>query len=58
VLELRQGAATVTLQQVQALCREQGLMIQKTPEQLEILDVLPRNPTMKILKRELVTRFS
>lgn len=58
VLELRQGAAPVNLQQVQELCREQGLMIQKTPEQLEILDALPRNPTMKILKRELVSRFS
>ena len=58
VLELRQGAATVTLQQVQELCRAQGLMIQKTPEQLEILGALPRNPTMKILKRELVARFS
>ncbi len=33
-------------------------MIQKTPEQLEIVDALPRNPTMKILKRELVARFS
>jgi acyl-CoA synthetase (AMP-forming)/AMP-acid ligase II len=32
-------------------------MMQKTPEQLEIVDVLPRNPTMKILKRELVERF-
>jgi cyclohexanecarboxylate-CoA ligase len=58
VLELRVGAATVSLQEIQTLCREQGLMIQKTPEQLEIVDALPRNPTMKILKRELVTRFS
>jgi cyclohexanecarboxylate-CoA ligase len=58
VLELRQGAPVVSLAEIQELCRAQGLMIQKTPEQLEILEALPRNPTMKILKRELVAQFS
>ena len=28
-------------------------MVQKIPEQLEIVDVLPRNPTGKVLKHEL-----
>ena len=28
-------------------------MVQKIPEQLEVVDVLPRNPTGKVLKHEL-----
>jgi cyclohexanecarboxylate-CoA ligase len=57
VIELRLGAAPLGLQDVRQICRDAGLMMQKTPEQLEIVDALPRNPTMKILKRELVERF-
>ena len=34
-------------------CKAEGLMMQKIPEQLEIVDVLPRNPTGKVLKHEL-----
>ena len=34
-------------------CKGEGLMVQKIPEQLEIVDVLPRNPTGKVLKHEL-----
>jgi len=33
-------------------------MTQKIPEQLEIVEALPRNATQKILKRELVARFA
>jgi fatty-acyl-CoA synthase len=32
-------------------------MKQKLPEQLEIIDVLPRNPTGKVVKYELRDRF-
>jgi acyl-CoA synthetase (AMP-forming)/AMP-acid ligase II len=35
-----------------------GLMVQKIPEQLEILDVLPRNPTGKVLKHELRKQYA
>ncbi len=35
-----------------------GLMRQKLPEQLEIVEALPRNPTGKILKHELRKRFA
>lgn len=35
-----------------------GLMRQKIPEQLEILDALPRNPSGKVVKARLVERFS
>jgi acyl-CoA synthetase (AMP-forming)/AMP-acid ligase II len=41
-----------------AFLREQGLMPQKIPEQLEILPELPRNPTGKVLKHELRQRFA
>lgn len=57
VVELRPRAVLVSLDEVRDLCRTAGLMIQKTPEQLEIIDALPRNPTMKVLKRELVDRY-
>jgi non-ribosomal peptide synthetase component E (peptide arylation enzyme) len=36
----------------------QRLMVQKIPEQLEILDELPRNSMGKVLKQELRTRFA
>jgi acyl-coenzyme A synthetase/AMP-(fatty) acid ligase len=32
-------------------------MRQKVPEQLEVVDALPRNPTMKILKYVLRDRY-
>ena len=38
--------------------RAQGLMIQKIPEQLEIVAEVPRNPTGKILKHELRKRYA
>ncbi|MCY4036485.1 MAG: AMP-binding protein [bacterium] len=34
-------------------CKEAGLMNQKIPEQLEIVDELPRNPAGKVLKQQL-----
>ena len=37
--------------------RDAGLTTQKLPEQLEVVDVLPRNPTGKVIKRDLVGRF-
>lgn len=38
--------------------REHDLMLQKIPEQLELVEVLPRNPTGKVLKTELRERFA
>ena len=37
--------------------READLMIQKIPEQLELIEALPRNPSGKVVKRELQDRF-
>ena len=35
----------------------EGLTVQKSPEQLEIVDVLPRNPAGKVLKHELRAKY-
>jgi acyl-CoA synthetase (AMP-forming)/AMP-acid ligase II len=47
----------ITFADMVAHCREQGLMTQKLPERLEIVDALPRNPTGKVLKFQLKDRF-
>ena len=46
VVVLRPGA-TLTLQDLRAYCEVEGLARQKCPEQLEIVDELPRNPMGK-----------
>jgi acyl-CoA synthetase (AMP-forming)/AMP-acid ligase II len=58
VVETRPGAAPLALGDIVAFCRKAGLMAQKIPEQLEVVDALPRNATLKILKHELRARFS
>jgi acyl-CoA synthetase (AMP-forming)/AMP-acid ligase II len=58
VVELAPGAPPPTLADVDALCSAKGMMRQKVPEQLEIVDVLPRNASTKILKQELRARFA
>ena len=51
-------AAPPTLDALAAFCVGAGLMRQKIPEQLEIVDALPRNATGKVLKHELRKRYS
>jgi cyclohexanecarboxylate-CoA ligase len=48
-----EAAATLSLDDMQAFGSEQGLARQKLPEQLTIVDAMPRNATAKILKHEL-----
>ncbi|MCX3058547.1 class I adenylate-forming enzyme family protein [Streptomyces beihaiensis] len=58
VVELRDGADGLTLPEVTAHLRGEGLTTFKLPEQLEILDALPRNETLrKVLKYKLRERF-
>ena len=47
----------LSFEEMQQFLREQELMVQKIPEQLEILEVIPRNATGKILKHELRARY-
>ena len=58
VVETRHGAPPLTFAEMMRQCREAGLMTQKFPERLEVVDALPRNPTLKILKHELRARFA
>jgi cyclohexanecarboxylate-CoA ligase len=59
VVELAPGADELTLDELAEYLGTRGLMRQKIPEQLEILDALPRNETLrKVLKYQLRERFS
>jgi acyl-CoA synthetase (AMP-forming)/AMP-acid ligase II len=51
-------AAAPDLQAVFEFCKDAGLMTQKIPEQLELVDVLPRNATGKVLKHELRKQYA
>ena len=58
VVETPEGQEPLTFAEMQQFCRDHQLMTQKIPEQLEVVEVLPRNATFKILKHELVKRFT
>lgn len=49
--------ATLDLPGLRAHCEAEGLARQKCPEQLEIVDELPRNPMGKVVKPDLRQRF-
>ncbi len=46
-----------TMQDVRAHCKSVGLMTQKIPERIEIIDAMPRNPSGKVPKHELRARI-
>jgi acyl-CoA synthetase (AMP-forming)/AMP-acid ligase II len=47
-----------TVQSLGEHCRGLGLAVQKCPEQLELVDALPRNSYGKVLKQELRARLA
>jgi acyl-CoA synthetase (AMP-forming)/AMP-acid ligase II len=58
VVETAADAEPITLDEMVAWCRDAGLMTQKIPERLEIVDALPRNETLnKVLKFKLREQF-
>ncbi|MDV9190890.1 AMP-binding protein [Streptomyces sp. SR27] len=58
VVEQPPGAAPLTLPAVTAFLREAGLSVHKLPEQLEVVDALPRNETLrKVLKYRLREQY-
>ena len=57
VVEPVPDQAPLTFAELSEYLREAGLMTQKIPEQLEIIDLMPRNATLKILKHELRARY-
>ncbi|MCX4823856.1 AMP-binding protein [Streptomyces sp. NBC_01142] len=59
VIEQPAGAGALTLDAVTAYLRGEGLSVHKLPEQLEVVDALPRNETLrKVLKYKLRERYS
>ena len=59
VVEQPEGAGELTLDAVAAYLRAEGLSTHKLPEQLEVVDALPRNETLrKVLKYQLRERYS
>ena len=59
VVEPATGVAEITFDEMVDYLRAQGLMAQKIPEQLEVVDRLPRNETLnKVLKYKLRERYA
>ncbi|MGI5139060.1 class I adenylate-forming enzyme family protein [Streptomyces sp. CA-106110] len=59
VVERAPAAGELTLSAVTAYLRAEGLSVHKLPEQLEVVDALPRNDTLrKVLKYKLRERYS
>lgn len=59
VLEQPPSAEPLTLEAVVAYLRAEGLSVHKLPEQVEVVDALPRNETLrKVLKYKLRERYS
>lgn len=56
VVALAPGAS-IDLSQMARFLREAGLRTQAVPEQLELVDAVPRNPAGKVLKQDLRERF-
>jgi len=52
------GEADLTFEEMKAHLLDAGLITRKLPEQLELVDALPRNPSGKIVKFELQNRFA
>src|SRR6202041_2093259 len=58
VVVLKQGVDDLALSEIVGFLRELGLMMQKVPEQLELVDALPKAPAGKVLKQQLRDRFA
>jgi acyl-CoA synthetase (AMP-forming)/AMP-acid ligase II len=53
VIVPKDAADALTMEEMRAFLKENGLRMQAVPEQLEIVEVLPRNPAGKVLKQDL-----
>ncbi|HMT23135.1 MAG TPA: AMP-binding protein [Microthrixaceae bacterium] len=58
VVQTAPGAEPITFEAMVDYLRTEGLMVQKLPEQIEHVEVIPRNPAGKILKQDLRARYA
>jgi cyclohexanecarboxylate-CoA ligase len=49
---------SLTMDEMRSFLAEQGLRKQAIPEQIEVVDVLPRNPAGKVLKQDLRKKYA
>jgi cyclohexanecarboxylate-CoA ligase len=57
VVVAKEGTAP-SFEEVQTFLKDKGLRVQAIPEQLEVVDALPRNPAGKVLKQDLKKIYS
>ncbi len=57
VVQTAPDAEAITFEQMVTHLKTEGLMTQKLPEQLEIIDAIPRNPAGKVLKHVLKDQY-
>ncbi len=57
VVAVKDASDLIALEEIVSFCKGKGLRAQAIPEQLEIVEALPRNPAGKVLKQELKARF-
>jgi cyclohexanecarboxylate-CoA ligase len=58
VVAVRDPADPLGFEEMATFLEGKGLMKQKLPEQLELVDALPRNPSGKVVKTELRDRYA
>jgi acyl-CoA synthetase (AMP-forming)/AMP-acid ligase II len=58
IIVANQGQEPPSFEQLQAFLADKGLIKQKWPERLEVVDVLPRNPAGKVLKKDLREQYA
>ena len=57
VVALKDPSVPLAFDEMGAFLKEKGLRVHAVPEQLEIIDALPRNPAGKVLKQDLRARY-
>lgn len=57
VVTCHDATEPISFQEMKTFLRDQRLLTQRIPEQLEIIESLPRNATGKVLKQQLRDRF-
>lgn len=58
VVHTAEGQDPLAFDEMVDFLKAEGLMVQKVPERLELVDAIPRNPAGKILKNDLRARYS